>query len=119
MNKNELNEILNKPIKHAEAIFVYEGGIPTAYKFAPYVPDNPDTFFKYVSHIDRIYQHLKNISFNKLYHHKVRIDNKLVYMFVYRVKDDVYVFVFSDSLDIELGHILFEQVIKPIISYFR
>jgi len=40
-------------------------------------------------------------------------------MFVYRVKDDVYVFVFSDSLDIELGPILFEQVIKPIISYFR
>jgi len=98
---------------------VYKDGIPTAYMFAPYIPDNPESFFNYNSNIEKIYRYLKDISTDKLYHYRVNVNNKDIYLFVYRIDDDTYVFVFSDSLDLELGEIIYRQVIKPIKDYLR
>ncbi len=117
MNKNQLQNILNYPLKHVEAVFVYQDGIPVAYLFAPYIPDNPETFFNYNSKIGKIFGYLKDISTDKLYHYSVNVNNKEVYLFVYKIDNNTYIFVFSDSPDLELGEIIYRQVIKPVKDY--
>ncbi|WP_293445115.1 hypothetical protein [Persephonella sp.] len=117
MNKKDLQSIFNHQPKHIDAVFVYQNGIPVAYMFAPYIPDNPETFFNYNSKIEKIYEYLKNISTDKLYHYGVSVNNKDIYLFVYKVDDDTYIFVFSDSQDIELGEIVYRQIIKPLKDY--
>ncbi|WP_456465163.1 hypothetical protein [Persephonella sp.] len=119
MNKNTnlLQKIFNHQLKHIDAIFLYKKGIPIGYVFAPYIPDNPESFFNYNSKIEKIYKYLKDISTDKLYHYSVNVNNKKIYLFVYKVDDDTYIFVFSDSLDLELGEIIYRQVVKPIKDY--
>jgi len=117
MDKKMLDKILGNHIKHVDAIFVYKAGVPLAYRFAPYVPDNPDSFFIYNHEIKKIYGYLDNIDVGKLYHYEVAIGKKIIYMFVYRVKDDVYIFVFLDTNDLELTGVAQKKIIKPLADY--
>ncbi|NPA17429.1 hypothetical protein [Persephonella sp.] len=117
MNREMLDKILGNHTKHVDAIFVYRGGVPLAYRFAPYIPDNPDSFFAYNQEIEKIYRYLEDIDVGKLYHYEVTIGKKNVYMFVYRVKDDTYIFVFLDTKDLELAGVVQDRIIKPLADY--
>ncbi len=117
MIKQMLERVLTYKLKHIEAIFVYKSGLPVAYKFANFIPDSPDTFYKFNRQIEKILPFVDRLEENKLYHYKINIDKKQVYLFVYRVNADTYLFIFSDSLDLELGPIIYENIIKPLKDY--
>lgn len=115
--KQILERVLSYNLKHVDAVFVYKDKLPVAYKFAYYIPDNPDTFYKFNSQIEKLLPFVNRLEENKLYHYTVTIDKKQVYLFVYRINTDTYIFVFSNDLDIELGPIIYENIIKPLKDY--
>ncbi|MBK3331701.1 hypothetical protein GWK41_01310 [Persephonella atlantica] len=117
MIKQALEKVLTYNLKHIDAVFVYKGSLPVAYKFASYIPDNPDTFYQFNSQIEKVLPFVERLEEDKLYHYKITIDKKQIYLFVYRINTDTYIFVFSDSLDLELGTIIYENIIKPLKDY--
>jgi len=117
MDKKILKDVLENNFKNIDAIFIYKDGTPLAYKFAPYLPDNPDTFFTFNQEIEKIYKYLDKIQEGKLYHYGTTIGKKDIYMFIYKVKDEIYIFVFLNRKDLELSGIVMNYVMKPLSKY--
>ncbi|WP_029521516.1 hypothetical protein [Persephonella sp. IF05-L8] len=111
--RKRINQIIGKNFKHIEAIFVYKDVSLISYKFAPFVEENPDNFYKYVSHIEKVLEYRNRLKEKVLYYYKVSIGKKLIYLFVYRIYD-IYFFIFSDELNLKLAPIIYKQVLEPI-----
>ncbi|WP_297454670.1 hypothetical protein [Persephonella sp.] len=111
--KKRINQIIGKNFKHVEAIFVYKDDSLISYKFAPFIEDNPDNFYKYTSHIDKILKYKNRLREKVLYYYKVHIGKKYVYLYVYRLYD-IYFFIFTDNLSLDTAPIVYEQILKPV-----
>ncbi|WP_457638694.1 hypothetical protein [Persephonella sp.] len=119
MKKELIEQIVGNNFKHVDAVFVYKDNLPVAYGFATYIPDTPDTFYTYNSHIEKLLPHLHKTEIGKLYHYPVQIGKKPVYLLVYRAGESTFVFVFLDSRDLDITGVILEKVIKPLANYFK
>ena len=108
--RKRINQIIGKNFKHIEAIFVYKDNSLVSYRFAPFIEDNPDNFYKYNSHIEKI-----------LVFYRDRLCNNIklfliiyLYIYVYLKIYDMYFFIFTDELNLDIAPIIYEQILKPI-----
>ncbi|WP_029522067.1 hypothetical protein [Persephonella sp. KM09-Lau-8] len=111
--RKRINQIIGKNFKHIEAIFVYKDNSLVSYGFAPFIEDNPDNFYKYNSHIEKILEYKDRLREKVLYYYKVNLGKKYVYLFVYKIYD-MYFFIFTDELNLDIAPIIYEQILKPI-----